>query len=125
MMDILHYILVQVIGIGLILSGIWDGYKYHYLAVAIRKIGTAKGQSRKFVNAALTKDVIIFLYMILKFDLYILTMTFIGFIFTVELLITVYLLYPYKYRNLLHFRRPSFWIYLINSWESNKTRKRL
>jgi hypothetical protein len=52
-------------------------------------------------------------------------MTFVGFIFTVELLITVYLLYPYKYRNLLHFRRPSFWIYLINSWESNKTRKRL
>ena len=93
--------------------------------VAIRKAGTAKGQSRKFVNAALVKDIVIFLYMILKFDLYILSMTFVGFIFTIELLITIYYYYPYRYRNLNHFKRPSFWVYFINSCISNKIRKRL
>lgn len=123
-MDFLD-LLTKTVGLALILSGIWDGYKYHYLAVAIRKIGTAKGQSRKFVNAALTKDIVIFLYMILKFDLYILIMTLVGFIFTVEVLITIYRYYPYRYRNLVNFKRPSFWKYFINSWESNKTRKRL
>ena len=118
-------ILTQVIGAALIISGIYDGYKYHWLAVAIRKAGTAKGQSRKFVNAALVKDIVIFLYMIVKFDLYILSMTFVGFIFTIELLITIYYYYPYRYRNLNHFKRPSFWVYFINSCISNKIRKRL
>ena len=118
-------ILTQVIGAALIISGIYDGYKYHWLAVAIRKAGTAKGQSRKFVNAALVKDIVIFIYMIVKFDLYILSMTFVGFVFTIELLITIYRYYPYRYRNLLHFKRPSFWVYFINSCISNKIRKRL
>ncbi len=118
-------ILTQIIGIALIITGVYDGIKYHWLASAIRKAGTAKGQSRKFVNAALAKDLVIFTYMILKFDLYILVMTFVGFIFTIELLITIYYFYPYRYRNLMHFKRPSFWRYFINSCQPNKTRKRL
>jgi hypothetical protein len=113
------------VGLGLIISGIYDGYKYHWLACAIRKVGTAKGQSRKFANAAIVKDLFIFAYMILKFDLYILLMTFVGFVFTIEVLITIYYFYPYKYRNLLNFKRPSFWKYFINSCQPNKTRKRL
>jgi len=124
-MEIIYNILIQIVGLALIISGVWDGYKYHYLAIAIRKVGTAKGQSRKFVNAALTKDIVIFLYMLLKFDLYILLMTLVGFIFTIEVLITIYIYYPYRYRNLNHFKKPSFWKYFINSWQPNKTRKRL
>ena len=123
-MDFLD-LFTKFIGLGLIVSGIYDGYKYHWLAVAIRKAGTAKGQSRKFVNAAIVKDFFIFAYMILKFDLYILLMTFVGFIFTIEVLITIYYFYPYRYRNLLNFKRPSFWVYFINSCISNKIRKRL
>lgn len=121
----MYILFTQIIGVALIVSGIYDGWKYHWLAIAIRKAGTAKGQSRKFVNAALAKDVTIFLYMILKFDLYILLMTFVGFVFTIELLITIYYFYPYRYRNLNNFKRPSFWIYFINSCISNKIRKRL
>ena len=113
-MEHLLNIFTQIIGLALIVSGIYDGYKYHWLSVAIRKAGTAKGQSRKFVNAALAKDIAIFLYMMLKFDLYILGMTFVGFIFTIELLITIYYFYPYRYRNLNNFKRPSFWVYFIN-----------
>jgi hypothetical protein len=123
-MDI-YYLLTQVIGAALVISGVYDGYKYHWLSVAIRKAGTAKGQSRKFVNAALAKDIIIFLYMILKFDLYILLMTFVGFIFTIELLITIYYFYPYRYRNLLNWKRPSLIIYIINSWMPNSLRRKL
>ena len=121
----IHNILIQLLGFALIISGVWDGYKYHYLAVAIRKIGTAKGQSRKFCNVALVKDLFIFLYMMVNFDLYILLLTLVGFIFTTELLITIYIFYPYRYRNLLHFKRPSFWKYFINSWQLNRTRRRL
>ena len=123
-MDFLD-VFTKAIGGALIISGIYDGYKYHWLAVAIRKAGTAKGQSRKFVNAALVKDIVIFLYMILKFDVYILLMTFVGFVFTIELLITIYYYYPYRLRNLNNFKRPSFLIYFINSCISNKIRKRL
>lgn len=123
-MDFLD-VFTKAIGGALIISGIYDGYKYHWLAVAIRKAGTAKGQSRKFVNAALVKDIVIFLYMILKFDVYILLMTFVGFIFTIELLITIYYFYPYRFRNLNNFKRPNFLVYFINSCISNKIRKRL
>jgi hypothetical protein len=117
--------LLFILGIGLVITGILDGWKYHWLAVAIRKAGTAKGQSRKFVNAALLKDVWFLIYLALKPDWYIILMTFIGFVFTIELLITVYNFYPYRYRNLNNFKKPSFFTYFINSIISNKIRKRL
>lgn len=121
----MHEIILNILGFLLVVTGVFDGIKYHWLAVAIRKIKTAKGQSRKFVNAALAKDLVMFAYMATNPDWYIILMNFIGFVFTVELLITIYIYYPYRYRNLLNFKRPSFWKYFINSWQSNKTRKRL
>ena len=117
--------LLFVLGVGLVITGILDGWKYHWLAVAIRKAGTAKGQSRKFVNAALGKDIVFLAYLSLKPDWYIILMTFIGFIFTIELMITVYNFYPYRYRNLNNFKKPNFFVYLINSLLSNRIRKRL
>lgn len=118
-------LLFNLLGGLLVIFGILDGLKYHWLAVSVRKVKTAKGQSRKFVNAALGKDIIMFTYLFFKPDWYLLLMTLIGFIFTIELMITVYYLYPYRYRNLLNFHRPNFAIYFINSLLPNRIRKRL
>jgi hypothetical protein len=118
-------ILFNILGFFVVVFGVLDGLKYHWLAESIKKAKTARGQSRKFVNAAIGKDLVLFAYLAFKPDWYLILMTFIGFIFTVELLFTIYNFYPYRYRNLLNFKKPNFFIYLINSLQLNCFRKRL
>lgn len=118
-------ILLILLGYLIVIFGLLDGFKYHWLASSIRKAKIAKGQSRKFVNVALGKDIIVLTYLCFHPDKYLFFMTFIGFIFTIELLITIYLLYPYRNRGLNHFKRPSFIKYFWNSLLPNKKRKHL
>jgi len=117
--------LLNILGIFLLIFGFLDGLKYHWLAEAIRKIKTAKGQSRKFINAALGKDIILFFYLIFNPDWYLILMTFIGFVFTLELMIVVYKFYPYRKRGLLNFKRPNIFLYTLNSILPNRIRKKL
>ena len=117
--------LLIILGYFIVIFGVLDGFKYHWLASSIRKVKIAKGQSRKFVNVALGKDIVVLTYLCFHPDKYLFLMTFIGFIFTIELLITIYLLYPYRKRGLNNFKRPSFIKYFINSLIPNKHRKKL
>jgi hypothetical protein len=121
----LNDLIYNFLGILVIIFGILDGIKYHWLAVKVRQLKTAKGQSRKFVNVALGKDLVLFAYLAFHPDWYLILMTFIGFIFTVELLLTVYKYYPYRNRGLHNFKKPSIWKYFINSLIPNDKRKRL
>ena len=123
--------LLDIIGTYILFTGFGDGLKYHWQANAIRKVGIAKGHSRKFINMALHNDhartfyFILFLYVMGFVDIYLLLCTLVAIIFMTELWFTIYFYYPYRGRGLYNFRRPSLWTYFINSLISNKIRKRL
>jgi len=118
-------ILLTITGILLTITGIWDGYKYHWSAQAIRRTQTAKGQSRKFINAALSNDLIRIVYCILIFDWWLVASSLFALVFMVEHWWCVYRFYPYRCRGLYGFKRPNILLYLINSLLPNKIRKRL
>ena len=113
------------LGVVLIFTGILDGWKYIWQAQGIKRVGTAKGHSRKFLNAAICNDLIKMLYAISIKD---------GFIFSTSVLALVsmcynyyivYKYYPYRMRGCSNFKRPNLWHYFLNSLQSDKLRKRL
>jgi len=113
------------LGVVLIFTGILDGWKYIWQAQGIKRVGTAKGHSRKFLNAAICNDLIKMLYAISIKD---------GFIFSTSVLALVsmcynyyivYKYYPYRMRGCSNFKRPNIFLFLLNSALPNKLRKRL
>ena len=120
------YSLHNILGIILTITGIFDAIKYHWQTVAIRRVGLAKGHSRKFINAAILNDLVRLIYFIyVKPDIYLLIATAIALICMIELYGTIYWYYPYRMRGCSYFKRPNAFIYFVNSLLPNKIRKRL
>jgi len=117
--------LKDILGLILIISGLCNGIRYHWSASSIRGAGTAKGHSRKSMNTGIADDLVRFVYGFAARDLFIIISAFVCLIFMIEKWYTIYILYPYRYRNLLNFKRPSLWKYFINSLTPNHKRKRL
>lgn len=116
-------ILKSVIGVLLIVSGIFNSYKYVWQAQKIKKVKTAKGQSRKFINTALADDIIRISYSIVIRDLYIFLVSLLAFVTMSYLFFIIYLYYPYRHRGLNNFKRPNLLLYTINSILPNSIRK--
>lgn len=114
-----------ILGILLIITGIFDSYKYMWQAQKIRKVKSAKGQSRKFVNVAILNDVIRIFYCLIIQDVFILSTSVLAFICMIYLFVITYLYYPYRKRGLINFKRPNIILYMINSLLPNSIRKRL
>ena len=119
------FTLKEFFGGALILTSLFDGWKYIWNAQAIKRVGTAKGHSRKFLNAAIINDLVKLTYGIIILDLFII----ISSIFALGTMIynyyIIYKLYPYRKRGLLNFKRPNIFIYIINSLLPNNIRRRL
>ena len=113
--------LVDILGILLCITGFFDAYKYHWESNAIRKVGTASGHSRKFINVALLNDVIRIVYLCLRFDLFIMIASLFAVVCMLEMWITIYNYYPYRMRKMMNFRKPAWHVYLINSMLPNKS----
>ncbi|HEY0089965.1 MAG TPA: hypothetical protein VGB37_14035 [Candidatus Lokiarchaeia archaeon] len=116
----------NIVGLLLIFWGYFDGIKYHFASQAIRKVKSAKGNSRKFALFALGNDMYrLFYFFFVDRNLYVLITSIIALIFMIELYYTQYLYYPYRMRGCTNFKRPSLYIYFLNSVISNKIRRRL
>ena len=89
--------ILHITGIALTITGVFDAIKYHWSASAIRKAKTAKGQSRKFINAAIINDAIRIIHVILLPDWYLMISSLIAIIFMLEHYVMVYKYYPYKH----------------------------
>jgi len=118
-------LILSITGILLTITGIWDGYKYHWSAAAIRKTQTAKGQSRKFINAALSNDIIRIVHCIILPDYWLVASSIFALIFMLEHWWMIYCYYPYRCRGLIGFKRPNLALFIINSLLPNKIRKKL
>jgi hypothetical protein len=117
--------LKDIVGGLLILTSLLDAIKYYWAAQKIKEFKSAKGASRKFLNAAIANDLAKLIYSILILDIFI-------FIASISALMTmcynyyiVYKFYPYKYRGLQNFRKPNILLYIWNSLTPNSIRKRL
>jgi hypothetical protein len=120
-----NILLKDIVGSILVVTSIFDAVKYTLQANKIRKTKNAKSQSRKFINFAIVNDVVKFYYGFVILDWFIIISSLLAIICMLDLWYTTYLYYPYKMRGCLNFKRPSVFIYLINSILPNRLRKRL
>ena len=130
MTNILSYILSEItfkniVGILLIITGIFDAWKYTWEAKKIKQVGTAKGHSRKFINMAVTNDLVRITYSLIIMDLYLIFINSIALACMINLWITIYRFYPYRMRGCPNFKKPNIFLYLINSLLPNQIRKKL
>jgi hypothetical protein len=121
----MNLLIKDIIGGILVITSIFDAWKYVWNAKSISKIGTARGHSRKFINAAILNDTVKLSYGIVISDLFIILSSLLALGTMAFLFYTIYKYYPYKYRGLLNFKRPNIFLYIINSILPNRLRRRL
>ena len=124
MIDIL-WTTKQIVGALLIYTSIFDALKYVVQGNKIRKQQSAKGMSRRFTNWAISNDIVKLIYGIVLIDIYIILSSFMALCCMTYLWIETYIWYPFRYRYLLHWKRPNVLLYLINSIIPNSIRKHL
>lgn len=109
----------------LIVTSIFDAFKYSLQARKIQKEQTAKSMSRKFINFALANDFVKLSYGFVIQDLFIIFSSILALLCMMDLWWQIYWYYPYRMRGCVNFKRPNIILYIINSIVPNKIRKRL
>jgi hypothetical protein len=109
----------------LIFTSVLDAYKYRLQSNKIKQAGSAKGNSRKFINFAIFNDCVKLIYGIEIHDWFIIISSVIALGYMLDMFYTIYKLYPYMRRGLKGFKKPNLFIYTLNSWLPNSVRKRL
>jgi hypothetical protein len=121
----MNLILKDSLGIILVIAGLLDAWKYTWQAKGIKKVGTAKGHSRKFLNAAILNDTIKLLYSLIINDIFIFSASILALGTMFYNYYIVYKYYPYRMRGCSNFKRPNILLYILNSLQPNRIRKRL
>lgn len=117
--------LINIFGILLIFTSILDAWKYEIQNQKILSAKSGKNISRRFINWALLNDIVKLLYGFVKGDIYIVLTSILSLITMSRMWYSLYKYYPYRNRGLYNFKRPSIWVYFINSLIPNDKRKRL
>jgi len=121
----MNLIIKDIVGILFIITSIFDSIKYYWAAQKIKEVKSAKGASRKFLNAAILNDLVKLVYSIVIMDIFIFSSSILALITMSYNYIMVYKFYPYKYRGLIGFKKPNILLYIINSLLPNQIRKKL
>jgi uncharacterized protein with PQ loop repeat len=121
----MNIILKDLFGGLLVITSIFDAFKYSLQARKIQKEKTAKSMSRKFINFALINDFVKLGYGIIIGDLFIISSSILALICMIDLWCQIYQYYPYRMRGCINFKRPNILLYIINSILPNRLRKRL
>ena len=115
-----------IFGILLTITGLLDAIKYYWEGKKIREVGTSRGHSRKFINAAIANDLVrIFYFIVISKDWYLIVSAGVAIFCMFYQFWTIYIYYPYRYRGLQNFKRPSLYVFVLNSLIPNKYRRRL
>jgi hypothetical protein len=117
--------LKECIGFLLIITSLFDAWKYIWNANAILKIGTSRGHSRKFILVAIGNDLIKMLYGMVILDIFIIVSSIFALGTMSYMFYIQYITYPYKKRGLKNFKRPNIILYILNAIIPNTIRKHL
>jgi len=115
----------EIFGCLLIITSIFDAIKYYWAAAKIIEVKTARGHSRKFLNAAIINDIIKLIYGAIILDVYIIASSIFALVTMGYNFYTVYKFYPYRMRGCTNFKRPNILLYIRNSLTLNSIRRRL
>lgn len=116
----------DIVGVLLVITGIFDAFKYTIQANKIKREHTSVSQSRMSLNLAVINDLVKILYAILALDIYIFITSLLALVCMLHCWYIVYLYYNYKtYPKKITVQRPSVWVYLTNSFVPNNKRKHL
>jgi uncharacterized protein with PQ loop repeat len=124
MLDIL-WTTKQIVGALLVFTSIFDAIKYSCQARKIWKYESAKSMSRKFINFAISNDIVKLLYGIVIYDWYIMFSSILALGCMFDLFYAIYRWYPYRHRGLNGFKRPNIILYTLNSILPNSIRRHL
>ena len=109
-----------------LILGILDSWKYHFLARKIARYKSSRDISRKFTNIGILYRIVLFFYAYFLLEDWVIAIGCIIAIFTLsETIYYGYLYYPYKEKRKKSFKRPSFLAYLWNSLLPNNLSKHL
>lgn len=109
-----------------LILGILDSWKYHFLAQKMARYKSSRDVSRKFTNISILYRVVLFIYAYFLLNDWVISISCIIALFTLaEAMYYGYMYYPYKKRGLKNFKRPPFLTYLWTSIVPNKFSKRL
>jgi len=115
----------QIIGALLVFTSIFDAVKYSVQARKVWRIQSAQAMSRKFINFAISNDIVKLCYGIILVDWYIIISSVLALICMFDLFYAIYRWYPYRMRGCPNFKRPNVFLYTINSILPNSIRKKL
>lgn len=118
----------EIFGTLLIISGVWDGWKYRLQTNKVRKNCSSKNCSRMFCNLAILGDLFRLAYGISKVDWFLISTSIIALYFMVEYWWAIYMYYDYKTyprRQVRILSRPMLFTYIKNSFIPNKRRTQL
>jgi len=108
-----------------LVAGIADAYKYSRLQQKIVRTQSSRDVSRMFSMIAIICDIIFVAYTLMIKDPFLIFVRSVALYTTVNLYFFIYLYYPFKMRKLDNFKRPSLWVFILNTLEPNGRRKRL
>jgi len=109
-----------------LILGMLDSWKYHFLAQKMARLKSSRDISRKFSNIGILYKVVLFVYAYFILADWVISITCIIALFTLsETLYYGYLFYPYKNRKKKGFKKPSLCRYIIHSLTPNKYIERL
>ena len=116
----------QIFGFLVLFFGILDAYKYKLLTVKVKRYNSSRGQSRLATNYAVIHKILLAIWSIFYLEDWVVALSALLALYTsMELWIAIYKNYPYKYRNLLNFKKPHVIKYLINSFLPNRKENRI
>ena len=118
-------VLVNALGSLLIITGLFDAYKYVLQGRKIAQAQSAKNFSRRFINYAILNCLVKMLYGFSRHDVYLIATSIFAWICMLYMGWQMYLYYPYRHRHVASFRRPNLILYIINSILPNTIRRRL
>ena len=109
-----------------LILGMLDSWKYHFLAQKMVRIKSSRDVSRKLSNIGILYRIVLFIYAYYILNDWVISISCIIAIYTLgETIYYSYIYYPYKNKKKKRFKRPSFLKYVINSLLPNMYVKRL
>lgn len=119
-------ILIESLRWFVLVTGVFDSWKYKFLSQKVARMKSSREISRKFINVSIIYRIFLLIYAWCVLRDWVITWTCIIALYTLaEAFHAVYWYYPYKKRGLRNFKRPSMTRYVWNSIVPNRWAKRL
>lgn len=119
-------IFIEILKYAVLITGIFDGYKYRLQAIKVCRLKSSREISRMSLMYAIFHRIPLLLYVWLVLnDKILIIISCMALYLMIEALYHVYAYYPYRGRGLKNFKRPPMWAFVKDIFIKPKYGKRL